>query len=650
MELPDTGRDPPELGCRSKRRIENKKTNEYVIKKGLNKSLAIQGDQKKLLLDEISKRVVAVSKGSHRLSLAINLLVRDTICPQKDIRNAVLPDFLSSKNATFAYQLMTGQDESRKPDITVKTFLDKRETFLPKPPVRFPGDTNSLVRASDMYITNYRTYLVTNFKAIQCRFVSIWCARHQIPDNEKHFIRYLINGWKLPNNVPNWAMVLDKKTFNMIKFHRQLLNLNTVPLCEKWLKSNYERIVIYFYFLSNFFKKNSSKELLLAPISNIRATFLHIDTTVLYGILKSIGIITCNFKTFDSLRNEQWLSIFDVQKPLTSRQKNYANFTHTVQTDGISICIHYRRPKLNTLNPEEPIVIDKKEDANTRIIGNDPGRVILFYGAEKVNETKYKYYKLSRKNYYQDSGITDANKKKDKWNMEIQEPLTELSKNSPKGTSVKGFLSYLEKVNIHYTILWNEYLKKRWGRSRFNLYSGKKSVYDLFFQSLDDGSGKKLVIAYGDAGFASTNKHELSAPTTTLQKQCKKWYKTELVDEFRTTQIHSRTNTKLASVLENGKKVRGLLWCDSTNNSKFVNRDKNAAENMERCYRLVERPVQLSRTSPKLEEPAPVRIKAFEAVIVPRRGESNEVFNPFGFEWAASSSKKVNLLFHNLFV
>ncbi|RPJ64390.1 MAG: hypothetical protein EHM20_18465, partial [Alphaproteobacteria bacterium] len=72
----------------------------------------------------------------------------------------------------------------------------------------------------------------------------------------------------------------------------------------------------------------------------------------------------------------------------------------------------------------------------------------------------------------------------------------------------------------HYTVLWDHYTQQKWARQRFALYSGKKSVYDKFFTRIKrGGQGRRTIIAYGDAGFASTARNELSATTSRSLKE-----------------------------------------------------------------------------------------------------------------------------------
>jgi len=116
-------------------------------------------------------------------------------------------------------------------------------------------------------------------------------------------------------------------------------------------------------------------------------------------------------------------------------------------------------------------------------------------------------------------------------------------------------------------------------------------------------------------------KGEISVPTSRLEKECKRRYHVVKIDEFRTTQIHYETNLKLASVYEKDEKypVRGLLWCSSTNSSKFVNRDKNAALNMLRIYNDVIRHESLTRGTPVQTKPKSRIIKKTHRACI--RGE-----------------------------
>jgi uncharacterized protein YdaT len=325
-------------------------------------------------------------------------------------------------------------------------------------------------------------------------------------------------------------------------------------------------------------------------------------------------LIKYNLADFKANIQKIYQDYFTAEKLLTNNQMNNKNFkfTGTINTDGTTINFHYRRPKLSA---KEEKIIDRN-DPKVRVIANDPGRKTLFYGVEELEDGKIKTYTFSRNKFYDESGITRAAKKCNKWNEKyLKEELNELSTTNSRSLYLQDFLGYVAVINKHYNSFWNEYIKKKYSRQRFNLYSNKKKSYDNFFKSLDDKSGRQLVIAFGDAGFASNAKHELAAPTTTLEKECKKWYKVVKVDEFRTTQLHYESGSILTKVKErlltkNGKPfsktIRGLLRYKTSKFCKFIDRDLNAAKNILKCYRMYPlRPSGFNREDDKQEDPVP---------------------------------------------
>jgi transposase len=89
-------------------------------------------------------------------------------------------------------------------------------------------------------------------------------------------------------------------------------------------------------------------------------------------------------------------------------------------------------------------------------------------------------------------------------------------------------------------------------------------------------------------------------PTTRAFKECSSRFPCKIINEFRTSKIYYEDDSILERVAFKdapGKKdwLRGLLWCRSTNNSKFVNRDFNGAMNILRCALQEIRPLALQR-------------------------------------------------------
>jgi len=103
----------------------------------------------------------------------------------------------------------------------------------------------------------------------------------------------------------------------------------------------------------------------------------------------------------------------------------------------------------------------------------------------------------------------------------------------------------------------------------------------------------------------------MSTPTTSVFRACQYRFPTAVVDEFRSTIMHSSGRGALKLVYSQAmrKTVRGLLWCDrhpcdtsscdttSPLGKHFVNRDFNAAKNISRCFTNRVRPVELTRNS-----------------------------------------------------
>lgn len=391
---------------------------------------------------------------------------------------------------------------------------------------------------------------------------------------------------------------------------------------------------------------NGGKEMSIGPIACIKAHYIHIDSRVLSGILKGIDYIpehNSGAKLGADAPLEVWKEVFHYDNYLSRKQREEKSFsfTRTIQTDGVSVCIHYRRPNLAEKLVEEDygeevkVKVDTPFKGDYRVIGIDPGRSSLITAAELLEDGKYVTYKLSRAQYYHESGIHDSNKKKDKWNLRVKSSLVDLSKTTTKGTSLEKFKEYLKVLKKNYDILWAENLKKKWGRQKFNTYMGKQKSIQSFLNSLKKsgekrGDYREIVLAYGDAGFASNGKGELSAPTTSLSRQCSKKYKTKMIDEFRTTQLNYETGARMSQVIEkkSGKAVRGLYWCRSTKDGKFIDRDVNAALNILKCYQtLPARPPGFLRNDPVQPPPPKKVIKSLSSHKKLRRGLPRKRFS-----------------------
>ena len=181
------------------------------------------------------------------------------------------------------------------------------------------------------------------------------------------------------------------------------------------------------------------------------------------------------------------------------------------------------------------------------VLANDPGRsnimfIIAFDAEGNVLFVKY----LTRRNYYYQAGINDAQKRSNKWNQNLSDLVEGRSMHHFKTADRKEIESSIAYYGANFDRLWNAYaVTMKWSRQKFRIYSMKNSVIDSFLNDLKnhiDANGiahqfDRHVMLYGAGTFASGGRGERSVPLKYIKKRCGYFFECHDVNEFRTSQI-----------------------------------------------------------------------------------------------------------------
>lgn len=534
------------------------------------------------MLPEIQKRVLAISQGVHKGALVFNRVLLHCLN-----NNLQFPDLTDPKLYQQCIRIGTGKS-SEKLDKTVEMIWNTYFKNFPNI-ARYTEDSNSIVDAAKKYQTNFKNSLIFAFQGRQKKFIKTILRTKNQNENLWYSIACYINGW-------DCKTVLTPDLMAFVKTEQEILKA-TVPITREWLGNHSEQVVKYYYhILQELEKIENSKKFTLAPLCRIKSHFLTIDSTVLYGILGNLKPIKTDRSKFIKEKATHWPNYFKFQ-PLSKHE-----FTYYIQTDGVSVCVHYLKPK--------KIKSEIKSNPNKRVIAIDPGRSNLIYGVEKLSDNSTKKYTLTRQSYYNRCGMKEAKKNTAKWEKTIKAEEDLFAQVSLRTTNEDHWRQFLSNYLLVYNRLWGLKTKRKWGQQRFRTYRLRRRCLDKFFASMKGKDQPTPVIAYGSAKFNPNSKNELSAPTTSLSKKCGTFYPTIMVDEFRTTKICYNCDCQLHPVGYNKKgedgsvsyrEIRGLRWCSSTKCRKFKNRDMNAALNILRCYLAGEqRPKGLGRNESAL--------------------------------------------------
>lgn len=589
---------------RKEKLLERKILDETVVKCCLRK-LLLPGARVEIL-QAVRERVVACSKRTHIASLVLNLALKEAFdgVPDEGLSVLALPEVL---NQTFVRQAMVGTEGAEQPYETIASLLDRHPLIKEKLDMpRHPADRNIYSAASKKLLTNLKTHLVTNFHRLMKKVIysdrfKELLAEAGIPylDAGKAML-YSLNNWKVTEDQELLLETLPQEIRESLGLQRQILGGANIH--KTWLKgeNNQYRLLRYFAYVNRFLERHGQKVYSMAPICSIKNHFITIDTHSLYGVAKDAGLLgkKTSGAAFVALRDEQWGSILATQKVAGKGKK----FTETIDTDGVAVCAHFTKRK--TVKEEGKPGQGSQINPNADVIGVDPGRSNILY-AVQVTEKGPKSYRLTRSHYYRQSGMLAAQKTTELWQKAVRPQITRLSEVSPKGVSLTKFRDYLAVVWEVYDDMWAEHLHPKWANQRLRLYGGKKRTFARFLNQLVT-PGKETVLAFGSAKFAPGGKGEVSVPTSRAFKECSYRFKTVHVDEFRSTRVYNGDKeTVLQDVKRksDGRKVRGLLWCRSTNRygGKLINRDLNGALNIRDCLLLAKRPPMLKRGGSKLK-------------------------------------------------
>ncbi len=539
-----------------KQKLEKRKTHtERVVKSCLLRYLHGDLERRKKIQSVIQDRVETYSKRINWASIVLLGYLRKQFEGRQDFQNI---DISHVFDQTFIRQIICGHESHKDVD----TFLTTNPFLIRNDFKRQYRDRNIYSSGATSYITNLKVSLKETFTKRLSKFLKTFQEINNINDNDRIYMYYVCQGWK--------PLISTVETFEMNKTIHEIREiLNNSEINKPWFKSNsnLERIIKLNTYINRYYEYHNLPTFNLVPISKVKTHFITIDKSVLYGIFVDAELTTENEKTFNINIQKHWDEFLNIKK----LNKKYANgvnkeFTGTVQTDGIVLCMHFQRPT-NIQDNYGEVVDANKEDCRTSleykdVVGAiDPGRVIIYNVVVKDQKNNtIKEYKLKREQYYNDAGIYAARKKSAKWNNDIQIPLKNMSKVSSKGVSFERYLAYVGVYLQEYDNIWNEYLKPKWSRQRFRLYSGKKRVFAKFFNAIqNDYPKRRILMAYGSAKFAPGSKNEVSVPTTSAFKECVYRFPTLIVDEFRTSKIHHENDSILQLVKVKGQS-KPLTW------------------------------------------------------------------------------------------
>ncbi|KAJ9525407.1 hypothetical protein QJQ45_003207 [Haematococcus lacustris] len=378
------------------------------------------------------------------------------------------------------------------------------------------GDGNSLNANANTIITS-----IQEFYRHPGRFIRWWCKAVGVVEEgfsramKKHFPQLVLgrldyslpdrqHKWRLPPNSvlrqPRWREEVVK--------HRRLLGLPAT-----WREGQdsigkggagrlpIEKRVRYVLFVNRSLEgwqaahDTCPRPFTMLPMVGVRARHFVIDDRVLHGVLTDLGMTKLTQRQFEADSLPHWQKFIQYSQ----LQNSGWEFARRVETDGVSISVHFVRSQAVTEPVELPFIGRKLTatsdyDPTTHIaVGVDPGvtQAIKAGHAQRHQVTgqvlRQWEWELSKGQLKHDSGLTKAKQNTARWSAAIQPQLLQLAAATPAGTSLGGLHAHVLALKATWDALWEEYLKPRWRRQRLALHHAQERVIEAFCKKVVNG-------------------------------------------------------------------------------------------------------------------------------------------------------------------
>ncbi|KAJ9518215.1 hypothetical protein QJQ45_010124 [Haematococcus lacustris] len=329
----------------------------------------------------------------------------------------------------------------------------------------------------------------------------------------------------------------------------------------------------------------------LTPMARVGVHFIKVDSRVLHGVCKQLGLTKETRAAFTSepALSHHWARWFNTNK---LRNKEF-HFERLVDTDGVSVCVHYTRPlppppapppaaSSSSSTSSRPSaaaaahavglphigkgIAEMREfvfDPDTQIgVGIDPGVTQAVSAASGVWDPRtgqlkadqLRRWKLTKGEVKHASGLNNARRDTERWLAPIKPHLQHLAAASSAGTSLEANLKHITVTLATWDAVWEVYLDPTWVQQRLRLYGAQDRALEQFFKK--DGGRVVLV-----------DEHRTSRVSSAVngQQPCEKQLNT--LSATRPAgwkppagQVEPRL-VRPAWSQERDQPVRGLVWC-----------------------------------------------------------------------------------------
>ena len=307
----------------------------------------------------------------------------------------------------------------------------------------------------------------------------------------------------------------------------------------------------------------------------------------------------------NKIKKAQEKDIKLVEKKLKDKQ----DFDKLTKQEKDKICSENKYiefPYLDELDKEQ---LDKVK--TTKKVYIDPGKRTLLYMMDdkgktfqytnktRMNDTKRLKYQHLLKNY------------KDKKKICTKE--NTLSNKNSKTCNLDKFKEYITNKNKINNSLFEKYREPIFRKYKWYSYINKKRSEDKLLNKIEEIYGKDIIIIIGDWSIGKQMRNFISTPMISLKRKLNERFMVYSIDEYRTSCLHHKTETKCENIFLPDKKtklrkIHSILTYQMENKRLgCINRDKNSCFNIIKIVNYMlsnscERPLKYRRGY-ILEEP-----------------------------------------------